>query len=45
MTYASGQRYDKEWSSNKKSGKGKMTCAKGKMYDGEWQNDKRSGYG
>ena len=40
-----GDRYEGEWLSNQRSGRGAIKMANGNTYDGEWRDDKSNGIG
>lgn len=43
--YDDGAKYEGEWVSGKRSGRGKMVYVSGEVYQGDWVDDKRSGLG
>ena len=43
--YKAGDKYQGEWISDARMGRGRMEYANGDVYDGEWLDDKRHGMG
>lgn len=43
--YKTGDKYQGEWVSDARMGRGRMEYANGDVYDGEWLDDKRHGMG